>query len=301
MKAHPIIFTLSAVLVLCACENSDAPFASGTIETTETVVSSEVAGKIVELQVEEGDEIEAGKPVGKIDDIQFRLQMKNLQAQISALKNASPEVALQLAALEERLAKQRMEKARTERLIAAKSANRKALDDIVSEISYLERTIAANKSTLDKKALEIADNIKALSAQIEICRDNIKKSEIVNPVSGTVLAKYAEPSEVAAFAKPLYKIGSLKDVRLRAYFSAADATRLKIGQKLTVVADFGTDETRRYDGVLTWVSSQSEYTPKGIRTRDERADLVYAAKIAIKNDGYLKIGQYAEVETPNGK
>lgn len=301
MKAHPIIFTLSAALVLCACENSDAPFASGTIETTETVVSSEVAGKIVELQVEEGDEIEAGKPVGKIDDIQFRLHMKNLQAQISALKNASPEVALQLAALEERLAKQRMEKARTERLIAAKSANRKALDDIVSEISYLERTIAANKSTLDKKALEIADNIKALSAQIEICRDNIKKSEIVNPVSGTVLAKYAEPSEVAAFAKPLYKIGSLKDVRLRAYFSAADATRLKIGQKLTVVADFGADETRRYDGVLTWVSSQSEYTPKGIRTRDERADLVYAAKIAIKNDGYLKIGQYAEVETPNGK
>ena len=292
MKAHPIIFTLSAALVLCACENSDAPFASGTIETTETVVSSEVAGKIVELQVEEGDEIEAGKPVGKIDDIQFRLQMKNLQAQISALKNASPEVALQLAALEERLAKQRMEKARTERLIAAKSANRKALDDIVSEISYLERTIAANKSTLDKKAL---------SAQIEICRDNIKKSEIVNPVSGTVLAKYAEPSEVASFAKPLYKIGSLKDVRLRAYFSAADATRLKIGQKLTVVADFGADETRRYDGVLTWVSSQSEYTPKGIRTRDERADLVYAAKIAIKNDGYLKIGQYAEVETPNGK
>lgn len=141
----------SAALLLCACENSDAPFASGTIETTETVVSSEVAGKIVELQVEEGDEIEAGKPVGKIDDTQFRLQMKNLQAQISALRSASPEVALQLAALEERLAKQRLEKARTERLIAAKSVNRKALDDIVSEISYLERTIAANKSTFARK------------------------------------------------------------------------------------------------------------------------------------------------------
>ena len=186
-------------------------------------------------------------------------------------------------------------------MIAAKSANRKALNDIVSEISYLERTIAANKSTLDKKTLEIADNIKALSAQIEICRDNIRKSEILNPVSGTVLVKYAEPNEVAAFAKPLYKIGSPKDVRLRAYFSAADATKLKIGQKLSVAADFGAGETRRYDGVLVWVSPQSEYTPTGIRTRDEHADLGYAAQIAIKHDGYLKIGQYAEVETPNGK
>lgn len=116
-----------------------------------------------------------------------------------------------------------------------------------------------------------------------------------------MLVKYAEPNEVAAFAKPLYKIGSPKDVRLRAYFSAADATKLKIGQKLSIAADFGAGETRRHDGVLIWVSPQSEYTPKGIRTRDERADLVYAAKIAIKNDGYLKIGQYAEVETPNGK
>ena len=292
---------LSATAFLCACENSDAPFASGTIETTETIVSTEIAGKITELNVEEGDKIGAGKLVGKIDDTQFRLQMENLQAQISALRNSSPEVALQLAALEEKLAKQRTEKARTERLIAAKSANKKTLDDIVSEISYLERTIAANKSTLDKTVLEIADNIKALSAQIEICRDNIKKSEIINPVSGTVLVKYAEPNEVAAFGKPLYKIGNLREVRLRAYFSAADITKLKIGQKLVVVADFGVNETRRYDGILTWVAAQSEYTPKGIRTRDERADLVYAAKIAIKNDGYLKIGQYAEVEMPNGK
>lgn len=301
MKFHPGIFILSAAALLPGCDNSVAPFASGTMETTETVVSSEVPGKIIELQVEEGGEIAAGKPVGKIDDTQFRLQMKNLQAQIGALESASPEVALQLAALEERLAKQRMEKARTERLIAAKSANKKTLDDIVSEISYLERTIAANKSTLDKTVLEIADKIKALSAQMEICRDNIKKSEIVNPASGTVLVKYAEPGEVAAFGRPLYKIGDLKEMRLRAYFSAADITRLKIGQKLAVVADFGAGGTRRYDGVLTWVASQSEFTPKGIRTRDERADLVYAAKIAVKNDGYLKIGQYAEVEMPDEK
>jgi len=292
---------LSAAALMCGCEKSPAPFASGTMETAETLVSSEISGKITELKLEEGDEIEAGKVVGKIDDTQFRLQMKNLQAQISALKSSSPEVALQLSALEERLAKQRAEKARTERLLAAKSANKKTLDDIVSEIGYLERTIAAKKSTLDKSVLEIAGKIRALSAQIEICEDNIKKSEIVNPVSGTVLVKYAEQNEVAAFSSPIYKIGSLKEMRLRAYFSAADISRLKIGQKLAVVADFGEDQTRRYEGVLIWVASQSEFTPKGIRTRDERADLVYAAKIAVKNDGYLKIGQYAEVEYPNEK
>ncbi|MBO7520818.1 MAG: HlyD family efflux transporter periplasmic adaptor subunit [Opitutales bacterium] len=301
MKIYSRMLILSAAALMCGCEKSPAPFASGTMETAETLVSSEIPGKITELSVEEGDEIEAGKVVGKIDDTQFRLQMKNLQAQISALKSSSPEVAVQLSALEERLAKQRAEKARTERLLAAKSANKKTLDDIVSEIIYLERTIAAKKSTLDKSVLEIAGKIRALSAQIEICEDNIKKSEIINPVSGTVLVKYAEQNEVAAFSSPIYKIGDLKEMRLRAYFSAADISRLKIGQKLAVVADFGEDQTRRYDGVLIWVASQSEFTPKGIRTRSERADLVYAAKIAVKNDGYLKIGQYAEVECPDEK
>lgn len=301
MKIYLNTLAAFAALFLCSCEKVETPFASGTFETVETVVSPEISGKILKFDVEEGVELEAGKSVGKIDDAQFALQKKNLLAQIDALKNSAPEVALQLSALEERLEKQRFEKARTERLIAAKSANRKSLDDINSEIKYLEKTIAAKKSTLDKTVLEISDRIKSLSAQAEICDDNMRKSEITNPVSGIVLSKYAEAFEMASPAKPLYKIGDTKKMRLRAYFSAAQITELKLGQKLVVVADFGKSGSRKYEGRLIWVASNAEFTPKGIRTRDERADLVYAAKIAVENDGYLKIGQYAEVEVPNAR
>lgn len=301
MKTLYNLFLILPLLALCSCEKPDSFFASGTFETVETVISSEVSGKLLKFDIEEGQHLKVGKPIAQIDDTQIRLQKLNLEAQIAALKNATPEVALQLSALEERLAKQKAEKLRTERLIASKSANKKALDDIVHEIKYIENTISASKSTLDKTVLEIAEKIKALNAQIKICDDNILKSKIENPIDGVVLVKYAEPNEIVSFGKPLYKIGNLKELRLRAYISGADITKIKIGQPLGVVADFGAQQHKRYDGILIWVSEQSEFTPKGIRTRSERSDLVYAAKIAVKNDGMLKIGQYAEVEIPDDK
>jgi len=301
MKTFYNLFLILPLLALCSCEKPDSFFASGTFETVETVVSSEVSGKLLKFDIEEGKKVEAEKPIAQVDDKQFRLQKQNLEAQIAALRNATPEVALQLSALEEKLSKQNAEKLRTERLIASKSANQKALDDIVHEIKYLENTISASKSTLDKTVLEISEKIKALNAQIEICDDNISKSKIVNPVDGIVLVKYAEPNEIVSFGKPLYKIGNLNELRLRAYISGEDITKLKIGQKLTIVADFGDEQNKKYEGTLIWVSEQSEFTPKGIRTRKERSDLVYAVKIAVKNDGLLKIGQYAEVEIPDDK
>ncbi len=301
MKRFYKYICIFALLFLTSCDKSEPPMASGTFETTETMVSSEVAGKLLYFDIEEGDFVQKGKTVAKIDSTQLELQRKSLRAQISALKSASPEVVLQISALEERLEKQRSERGRTERLVAAKSAGQKALDDIVSEIKYLERTIEAKKSTLDKTVSEISEKIKSVSAQIGIVEDNIAKCSVKNPVEGTVLAKYAEPNEIASYAKPLYKIGDLRKMHLRAYFSAADISKLKLGQKVVVVTDFGKEASRRYEGTLIWISGESEFTPKGIRTRSERADLVYAAKIAVENDGYLKIGQYAEVVSTDAK
>lgn len=299
MKIQKITAILCVSALLTSCIESQRPDASGTFETVETVVSSEIAGRLLEFKVEEGFNLKEGDIVGKIDDLQYRLQVENLRAQIEALKHRTPEVALQLAGLEERLRKQFLEKERTEKLIAAKSENTKKLDDINSEIKYLKDSIAASKSTLDKQVAEIFATIKSLEVQIQQAQDSISKSVIKNPLNGTVIVKYAEANEVTSFGKPLYKIANLNDMRLRAYFSAADLSKLKIGQSLRVIADFGENQTREYEGVLIWVSEKSEFTPKGIRTRDERADLVYATKIAVKNDGYLKIGQYAEVLISN--
>lgn len=301
MKINAIITILCAPLFFCSCTDSFKPDASGTFETVETVVSGEIAGKLLAFDVEEGFHIEKGKLVGKIDSVQDELQIKNLRVQIEALRHKTPEVSLQLAALRERLRKQIFERSRTEELIAANSENRKTLDDINSEIKYLEESIAASKSTLDKQVAEISETIKSFEILIEQAEDRVSKSFVKNPVDGTVIVKYAEANEVVSFGKPLYKIADLGKMRLRAYFCAADLSRLKIGQTVRVLADFGENQSREYEGILIWVSDKSEFTPKGIRTRDERADLVYAAKIAVKNDGYLKIGQYAEVLIPNGK
>ena len=296
---YQIIPLLCAQFLLCSCEKPDEFHASGTFETEETLVSSEISGKLIKFEVEEGYQLQKDALVGKVDSIQYELQVKNLQAQIEALRNRTPEVALQLAALEERLNKQVYERNRTQTLIAENSETKKRLDDIVSEIKYLEGSIAASKSTLEKEAASIASAIKAMEAQVAQAQDNISKSKIHNPIDGTVIVKYAQQGEVISFGKPLYKIGNLQNLRLRAYFSAADVTRLKLGQKLKILADFGANEVREYEGTLIWISDKSEFTPKGICTRDERADLVYATKIEVKNDGYLKIGQYAEVIIPN--
>lgn len=301
MKRFSKYISISALLFLASCNKSEPPMASGTFETTETTVSCEVTGKLLYFDIEEGDFVQKDMTVAKIDSTQLELQKKSLLAQISALKSASPEVSLQISALEERIEKQRSERKRIERLVAANSTGQKALDDIISEIKYLECTIEAKKSTLNKTVSEISERIKSISAQIGIVEDNISKCSIRNPVEGTVLAKYAEPNEIASCAKPLYKIGNLNKMYLRAYFSAADITKLKLGQKLVVVTDFGKEGSRRYEGTLVWISDESEFTPKGIRTRSERTDLVYAAKIAVENDGYLKIGQYAEVLPTNAE
>jgi len=287
---------LLTTFFIAGCEKPMPFDASGTIEATEIIISAEAQGKILELNLEEGDVLKSNALVGKIDSSQLELQRQSMLFEADALKIKTPDVALQIAELERSLEKQEYEAERTTRLIAANSANKKQLDDINAEIAILQRRIAASKSTLQKSVKELDISAKALEARAAELADKIAKSRIINPANGTVLAKYAEAGEYAVYAKPLYKLADMDEVFLRAYFCAAELTQIKLGQSVKVYVDFGSKGGRAYEGKITWISAAAEFTPKGIRTRDERADLVYAVKILIKNDGYLKIGQYAEVD-----
>jgi len=296
MKLLLSICIAALTLTLSACRDSEICEASGTFEATEIIVSAEAQGKLLRFDVLEGMQLKANEIVGQIDSLPLELEKKSIEAQINALSAKAPDVQIQIAALEESLRKQIFERERTKKLIESKSANQKQLDDILAEIEIIEKNITAKKSTLDKSVLEILKTIDSLKAQIAILDDKIEKSKIKNPIDGTVLTKYAENHEVASFGKPLYKIADIENLFLRAYFTANQLDKIKLGDKMKIYADFGRNNFREYEGVVAWISDKSEFTPKGIRTKDERADLVYAIKLAVKNDGYLKIGQYAEIK-----
>lgn len=280
---------------LAACQGGEKEFdATGTFEATEILVSSEANGKIMELNIEEGDRLEAGTQVGYIDSTQLYLKKMQLSAGLRSVDIRKPDIRKQIAVLEQQIATARTEQQRMENLVKAKAGNQKQVDDIVNNIKYLQKQLDAQYSTLHKTTGGADAEAESIVYQIMQLDDQIQKSRIVNPQAGTVLVKYAEPGEVTAVGKPLYKIADTDLLYLRAYITADQLSKLKLGQTVRVYADYGEDERREYPGTITWISDKSEFTPKGIQTKDERANLVYAIKIAVKNDGYLKIGQYGE-------
>lgn len=284
-------------LGLLACSKGDADFdATGTFEATEILVSSEANGKIMELNVEEGDRLDAGAMVGYIDSTQLYLKKRQLSAGLRSVDIRKPDIRKQIAALEQQIATARTEQQRMENLVKAKAGNQKQVDDIVNNIKYLQKQLDAQYSTLNKTTGGADAEAESILYQIMQLDDQLQKSRIVNPQAGTVLVKYAEPGEVTAAGKPLYKIADIDLLYLRAYVTADQLSQLKLGQTVRVFTDYGADERCEYPGTITWISDKSEFTPKGIQTKDERANLVYAVKIAVKNDGYLKIGQYGETE-----
>lgn len=289
-----LLFTLA--LALSACGGNDNIFdATGAFESTEVIVSSEANGKIMELNLQEGDRLEAGAVLGYVDSMQLYLRKKQLEAGLRSVDIRKPDVRKQIASLEQQIAVARSEQQRMENLVKAKAGNQKQVDDIVNNIKVLQKQLDAQYSTLNKTTGGADAEAESIIYQIMQLDDQLQKSRIVNPQSGTVLVKYAEPGEVTAAGKPLYKIADTDLLYLRAYPTADQLTQLKLGQTVRVFADFGEKEQREYPGTITWISEKSEFTPKGIQTKDERANLVYAIKIAVKNDGYLKIGQYGEV------
>lgn len=293
LNSYTLIAT--ALLNLAACNRGDGNFdATGTFEATEILVSSEANGKIMELNIEEGDRLDAGALIGYVDSTQLYLKKMQLSAGLRSVDIRKPDIRKQIAALEQQIATARTEQQRMENLVKAKAGNQKQVDDIVNNIKYLQKQLDAQYSTLNKTTGGADAEAEGILYQIMQLDDQLQKSRIVNPQAGTVLVKYAEPGEVTAAGKPLYKIADTDLLYLRAYITADQLSTLKQGQTVRVFADYGEDDRREYPGTITWISDKSEFTPKGIQTKDERANLVYAIKIAVKNDGYLKIGQHGE-------
>jgi HlyD family secretion protein len=269
--------------------------AQGTFEATEVVISAEATGRILNFDIREGEAIEANSVVGAIDSLQLHLQREQLKAQQSAILSSRPDKEKQVASLRSQIAKQRTELQRIENMLSDGAATTKQRDDIEAQIAILEGQLSAALSTIDNNTSTINENAAALEAQIVALDDRIAKCRISSAVGGTVLVKYAEEGELAAVGKPLMKVANLKNIYLRAYFTSDQLSNVNLGDEVIVTADFGGDERYDYKGRVAWISAESEFTPKSIQTKETRANLVYAVKIAVENDGRLKIGLAGEV------
>jgi len=291
------LFGLTIISILfasCGKSKGDAD-AFGTFEATEVIVSAEASGKILSFNVEEGQVLTANQLLGAIDSTQLYLRKQQIVSSKKALLSRRPDIKKQIAAIEQQIATAKTEHTRFQNLVKANAANQKQLDDINAQIALLEKQLDAQKTTLVTGNQGINNDSEGISLQVSQLDDQLKKCNIISPIAGTVLVKYAEMGEVAAPGKALFKIADTDNMILRAYVTADQLTKLKIGNKVKVTTDFGKDDTKEYTGKLAWISSKSEFTPKTIQTRDERANLVYAVKINVKNNGLLKIGMYGEV------
>lgn len=290
-----VIYIATAILMV-SCSNEVDYDAQGTFEATEVVVSAEASGRILNFNVVEGEPIEANSVVGVIDSLQLHLQRKQLKAQQSALLSSRPNKDKQVASLRSQITKQQTELQRVGNMLKDGAATQKQYDDIEAQIADLEGQLSATLSTLNNNTSTINENATALEAQIAALNDRIAKCCISSAVSGTVLVKYAEAGEFTTAGRPLMRVANLENIYLRAYFTSDQLANVKLGDEVTVTADFGGDERYDYNGRVAWISAKSEFTPKSIQTKDSRANLVYAVKIAVKNDGRLKIGLAGEVK-----
>lgn len=298
MKKISSCFAAIGMMVsLVACKGGSGDYdASGVFETTEVTVSARGTGEIMRFDIEEGHQVEAGQAVGYIDTIQLHLKKEELLGSLMATDSRRYNVSRQIASLRQEIATQKRERLRYENLVREKAANQKQLDDINAGLAVLEKRLAAQVETLENSNRSVSGEVLMLEARIAQIEDQIAKCVITSPVRGTVLSKYAEQGELAAQGRSLFKVGDLSDMYLRVYITAPQLTTLKVGQQVKVYADEGEDGRREYMGTVSWISDKAEFTPKTIQTRDERANLVYAVKVAVKNDGYIKKGMYGEMK-----
>lgn len=306
-----IIIPFFLFLFLQSCGNKKEAYdASGSFEADEVVVSSELGGQLLQFNVNEGDSLAQGQIVGVVDSTNLALQKAQVKATIQSLSEKTNNVQPQIELLENQLAVQQSqlknllhEKDRIERLIQADAATGKQLDDINSQIdvtrkqmAVTQQQITVQKSNTATQNRSILSEKGPLQKQTEQVEEQISKTKIVNPVNGTVLTKYAEQGEITSPGKALYKIADLSALNLKAYITGAQLSQIKLGQQVKVLVDDGAKNYRTYNGTIIWISDKAEFTPKTIQTKEERANLVYAVKIKVKNDGYLKIGMYGEVK-----
>ncbi len=286
---------LVVLLFSCSSKNSDYD-ATGMFEATEVTVSAEQSGKLLFFDITEGDSLTALQQVGLIDTVQLYLRAQQLGATKMSYASQRPDIEKQLASTKQELSKAEAEVRRYEALVKNNAANKKQLDDAISQANVLRREITAQQSSLDNSTSSLNNQMTATDIQRFETLDQLEKCHILSPISGVVLNKYVEPGEYVMPGTPLFKIADITNVFMRAYITTDQLQKVKIGQKVKVFADYGNGNRKSYDGTVTWISDRSEFTPKTILTDDERADLVYAVKIGVKNDGYIKIGMYGEVK-----
>ena len=291
-----ILALAGAALMMVACgENEKAYDATGTFEATETTVFAEQSGALLSFNITEGNEVGQDSEVGIIDTTQTWLKIQQLEVTKEVYQSQKPDMERQIAATRQQLTKARHEEQRYKDLVADGAAPSKLLDDATSQVQVLQRQLDAQISSLSTNSRALDKQTAAAEVQVNQLKEMLRKCHIVTPTKGTVLEKYVERGEFVTVGKPLFKIADTGTVFLRAYVTSAQLKSIKLGQKVKVFADYGDQQKKEYEGTVSWISSRSEFTPKTILTDDERADLVYAVKIAVKNDGYIKIGMYGEV------
>lgn len=295
MIMNKTILISGFLLLAVSCSKEKDYDATGIFEATTVTVSAETSGKILNFNKVEGDSINMGEILAEVDSTILVLQREQLHSQRLSAESNSPDISAQLASLRTQISHQENECARIGRLYADGAATQKQQDDAQALLATLKAQKDALLSTLTKSQSSISDNSAAILYQKEQIGEQIAKCRVTAPLTGTILTKYSEAGEFAAPGKPLCKIADLNKIYLRAYFTASQLASIKLGQKVTVIADFGGDEQYEYPGTITWIAEESEFTPKSIQTKDSRANLVYAVKVAVNNDGRLKLGQYGEV------
>ena len=297
MKSRNLLGLCSLLALFSACGNGAPKYdATGTFETTEVLVSAEASGRLLYFDIEEGMLLKAGEEVGVVDTVQLYLKKLQLEASLKSVEEQRPDILKQVAATKEKISAAQRERNRVANLLKVGAANQKQLDDAEDQLEVLRKQLVAQNSTLSNSHQSLTWQSSSVGIQVAQVEDQLRKCHITSPITGTVLAKYAEAGELTAMGTPLFKVADTEQMYLRAYITSEQLSQVKLGQKVTVFSDYGTDEHKQYPGVVTWISDTSEFTPKTILTKNERANLVYAVKIAVHNDGLLKIGMYGGVE-----
>ena len=292
-----LYFGILTLFFFSSCKEKEKEYdATGTFEATETTVFAEQSGALLAFSVNEGENIEANMEVGLIDTTQTWLKIQQLRATKEVYRSQKPDMERQIAATRQQLVKARQDEQRYRELVADGAAPSKMLDDASSQVKVLQRQLDAQISSLSISSRALDKQTAAAEVQVSQLRDQLRKCHIITPTKGTVLEKYVERGEFVSIGKPLFKMADTENMYMRAYVTSAQLQNIKIGQQVNVFADYGNNQRKEYQGTILWISSRSEFTPKTILTDDERADLVYAIKVAIKNDGFVKIGMYGQVK-----
>ncbi|MGN0214674.1 MAG: HlyD family secretion protein [Muribaculaceae bacterium] len=286
----------SLAIVLTSCGGNNVVYdASGVFEATEVIVSAKAQGEITALSFDEGDNVRLGDTLGVIDSRQLALKRQQLENNRLANDSRVLDVSRQIASLREQIANAKREKTRYTELLNAKAATQKQVDDISYQIATLEAQLRALTEQVESQNRSLTQQSQGIVSQIGQVDVQMGDAIVTSPLSGTVLQRYCEPGEYATPGKALFKIADVAHLKLRAYVDAEQVNSLRLGQQATVYADQGTDGRKAYKGRVIWIASNAEFTPKTVQTRDERANLVYAVKIAVENDGLIKVGMYGDV------